>query len=502
MTTTNTTTTINTNYLLLSYLSVVSNTLYVNNCLTSITIPANTSCLINQYIVYYCAPTLTSTDNYVLANYGCTLTNMISDLRIMDCNMDPTWTYSIANGAIPYSYNQFSLYFNSNLYGKYRNISNSFIYENTTATTQTIYLFAGLQNQDNIRIQYGTLKYNIIKSAVSTPSLTTNVLSSTYRSLTVPASQLYQITTSLGSVAIPTANTQLICQEVIIKRTATGTNKSLFYFCSRNSALTTFTPTSLYGTTGASTTITFDATAQIIPESYNVINDVCGGDIYNGMETYYTFTSNFIYYNNNASTQTLYLYVGYFNNTDTTFLTCTGVLSNYVIKTTTPTFVYTDNNTTPAYSATTARAFPTIFSTINNNIGSDKSITIPASKKYLINLYINNRSNVDYSGCTLITLLNTSLAANIVTTSNPILNIPFSNSAAIINLNPSGNIIEYSLNYNTYKLVDLGDTNSVSFVYDNTTNVSSITLYIFMYYYSASASPITNFIFSLFGLEI
>ncbi len=311
------------------YLSTEIKTDYYHfaNDLSYVVVPPYTTCMLQANLIfsygYNALPDPSAQSHNIFINYGCSKT-LLTQPPYVNSGVDTANVFSNPN-IIPFSFNQKILHYKTSK--RCTPFSHDFFYDNTTDTSQNIYLFGSMQQYYNAtptRI-IGKLVYNFIKNNAGTSYLTYNAFSTTYKKLTVLGSRKGYTTynsTSLSSIVVPANSTKIIYNAISFKLSKInpydqyGTLQSFSYF---------------FGCSYASTTRfriehadPLDMGYFIVPtttfnETWSPTHTLKIGQLLQNKETTpkYIFDSNsFIYKNETGQDVTLYLQFGIYYNTN------------------------------------------------------------------------------------------------------------------------------------------------------------------------------------------
>jgi hypothetical protein len=295
------------------------------NDLSYVIVPPNTTCMIQANLIFsygYNIPDPSAQSHNIFINYGCSKT-LLSQPPYVNSGVNTADVFSNTN-IIPFSFNQKILHYKTSR--KCTPMSHNFFYENTTDTSQNIYLFGSMQQYYNAtptRI-VGKLVCTIIKNNAGTNYFTYNTLSTTYNNLSVLGSRKGYTTynsPALSSIVVPANSTKIIYNAISFKLSKInaydnyGVLQSLNYYfgCSYSST----TPFRIESFDPLDFGYFIVPTTSFHP-SWTPTHTLKIGQLLQNKETSpkYIFDSNsFIYKNDTGQDVTLYLQFGIYYNT-------------------------------------------------------------------------------------------------------------------------------------------------------------------------------------------
>ncbi len=361
--------------------------------LSYVTVPPYTTCMIQQNLIFSYGYNKGISDpsaqiHNIYINYGCSNTKL-SSLPYENSNINTAYVFSNSQ-IIPYSFNQKILVYTSS--SKITPINNSFFYDNTTDTSQNIYLFASMQqyySSSQTKIS-GKLVYNFIKNNSGIQQLTYNPFSTTYRNLLIVLYRDNYNTfncTNLGSITIPANSTVVVHNAVSIKLQQMNMydvsgvlNNMNYYFYSSTSSnpydnMKKLDPSPTYYSNYVYNN------QEVVNQSMKSVQLTINKD----NEIRYLFDTNtFIYSNTTNNPKTLYLHFGKTYNTNISAI-------NSDIKVTGTTGFYTLTNNTSSKIIKSNYGFNII-----STIGVLSSLNIKPGTRYLSHIWTHHSSNVSY----------------------------------------------------------------------------------------------------------
>jgi hypothetical protein len=386
---------------------VINNYYHFVNDLSYVTVPPYTTCMLQANLIFHYGYNIvedpSAQSHNIFINYGCSNT-LLTQAPYTNSGVDTADVFS-NNNIIPYSFNQKILHYNKSV--KYTPINHDFFYDNTTDTSQNIYLFASMQQYYNVKPTkiVGKLVYNFIKHNSGTNLFTYNSFSTTYKNLlTISYKGGYNTynSTYLSTIDVPANSTALIYNAISFKLSELnaynqyGTLYPLNYYFYCSYVNTPISNLEHYNPiNGGSYVIspTTYVTSNIINQSLKV------GQLLQNKVTspvHIFDTNSFIYKNMNGTNVTLYLHFGIFYNTNLKPI----YVANGQVTGTMGSYTLTNNNST----SNMVSNIGSVGSVYPNSVFA--SLNVYKKKRYLTHSWTHLAGNNSANGTTHFTTVN------------------------------------------------------------------------------------------------